>query len=183
MRFRRTVFRVCLVLLLISAIVLFKLESTETEHDSTEYVQSALSLQKRYVASLYQAISADDTLIQQVSRYTVIYAEKNYLPPALIAAIIIEESEFNPTAVGKAGEMGLMQIHPKYWKGRFPDCGSNLLDIRTNLCYGTRILRHYIDVEEGAIFKGVKRYNGGSSRYLEKIHTRLAQMHLVERCY
>lgn len=34
----------------------------------------------------------------------------------LTLAIIQTESEFNPNAIGSAGEVGLMQLHPKYHK-------------------------------------------------------------------
>jgi soluble lytic murein transglycosylase-like protein len=49
-------------------------------------------------------------------------AEKKYhLPPGLLAAIAKQESNFDPTAVSKAGARGLMQLNPKNFKGAGAD--------------------------------------------------------------
>jgi soluble lytic murein transglycosylase len=40
-------------------------------------------------------------------------AGRYQVPPRLIAAVIWQETRFNPTCRGKAGEIGLMQIMPK----------------------------------------------------------------------
>lgn len=47
-------------------------------------------------------------------------APKHGMDPKLVIAIIAVESNFNPKAIGKShGEVGLMQLHPKYFKGSF----------------------------------------------------------------
>lgn len=43
-----------------------------------------------------------------------IKAQKYDIDPDLFAALIKIESEFNPLTTGKAGEIGLGQLHPKY---------------------------------------------------------------------
>lgn len=181
---RRTLFRVCLIALLSLAIWLLRLELTSNESvETTDVTSIEFVRQRQYVESLFKTITSDASLIHEAAFFTVVFAERNNLPPALLAAIIIEESELIPTARGKAGELGLMQVYPKYWENRFPDCGTDLLDIKTNICYGSRILRRYIDEENGSMINGIRKYNGGSRRYVEKVNTRLANMHLVERCY
>ncbi len=39
-----------------------------------------------------------------------------------------------------SGALGLGQIHPVNW-GRFPECGENLLNRRTNVCYMMKLLK------------------------------------------
>jgi soluble lytic murein transglycosylase-like protein len=36
----------------------------------------------------------------------------------------------------------------------------NLFHLRTNLRYGTVILRHYLDIEQGDLVRALGRYNG-----------------------
>ncbi len=40
-----------------------------------------------------------------------------------------------------SGAIGLMQIHPINF-GKFPECGENITNRYTNVCYGLTILRH-----------------------------------------
>ncbi len=50
------------------------------------------------------------------------------------------------TAVNpKSGATGLGQIHPTNF-GRFPACGDNIVNRRTNVCYMMELLRECIDV-------------------------------------
>ena len=43
----------------------------------------------------------------------------------------------------------------------------NLFHLRTNLRYGCTILRHYLDIEKGDLFRALGRYNGslGKAEY------------------
>ncbi len=52
-----------------------------------------------------------------------------------------------------------MQVMPFWIKiiGR-PD--DNLFHLRTNLRYGCTILRHYLDIERGDLYRALGRYNG-----------------------
>ena len=40
----------------------------------------------------------------------------------------------------------------------------NLFQMRTNLRYGCTILRHYLDIERGNLFRALGRYNGSLGR-------------------
>ena len=40
-----------------------------------------------------------------------------------------------------SGAVGLLQVHPVNF-GRFPECGENIYNRQTNVCYGLTILRH-----------------------------------------
>jgi len=81
------------------------------------------------------------------------------LEPELVLGLIEVESNFSKYAISRAGARGYMQVMPFWLKliGRPQD---NLFDLRTNLRYGCTILRHYLDVEHGNLFRALGRYNG-----------------------
>ena len=81
------------------------------------------------------------------------------LDPQLVLGLIQVESGFKKYAVSSAGARGFMQVMPFWIKviGRGDD---NLFHLRTNLRYGCTILRHYLDIEKGDLFRALGRYNG-----------------------
>ncbi len=81
------------------------------------------------------------------------------LDPQLVLGLIQVESGFKKYAVSSAGARGFMQVMPFWIKviGRSDD---NLFHLRTNLRYGCTILRHYLDIEQGDLFRALGRYNG-----------------------
>ncbi len=85
------------------------------------------------------------------------------LDPQLVLGLMQVESGFRKYAVSSAGARGYMQVMPFWIKliGR-PD--DNLFDLRTSLRYGCTILRHYLDIEKGDLFRALGRYNGSLGR-------------------
>ncbi|MFT3849170.1 MAG: lytic transglycosylase domain-containing protein [Propionivibrio sp.] len=81
------------------------------------------------------------------------------LDPQLVLGLIQVESGFKKYAVSEAGARGFMQVMPFWIKviGRGDD---NLFHLRTNLRYGCTILRHYLDIEKGDLYRALGRYNG-----------------------
>lgn len=81
------------------------------------------------------------------------------LDPQLVLGLIQVESGFRKYAVSSAGARGLMQVMP-FWVGLIGTPEHNLFHLRTNLRYGCTILRHYLDMEKGDLFRALGRYNG-----------------------
>jgi soluble lytic murein transglycosylase-like protein len=82
----------------------------------------------------------------------------------LVLGLIQVESNFRKYAVSVAGARGYMQVMP-CWTGVIGDGESRrLFEMRTNLRYGSVILRHYLDIEKGDIFMALGRYNGSRGR-------------------
>ena len=52
-----------------------------------------------------------------------------------------------------------MQVMP-FWVNAIGAAEHNLFHLRTNLRYGCTILRHYLDIEQGNLFRALGRYNG-----------------------
>lgn len=69
------------------------------------------------------------------------------------------ESGFRKYAVSSAGARGYMQVMP-FWVKLIGRPDDKLFDLRTNLRYGCTILRHYLDIEKGDIYRALGRYNG-----------------------
>ncbi|MDR2688943.1 MAG: lytic transglycosylase domain-containing protein [Azoarcus sp.] len=85
------------------------------------------------------------------------------LDPQLVLGLVQVESNFRKYAVSKAGARGYMQVMPFWVKliGREDD---NLFHMHTNLRYGCTILRHYLDIEKGDLYRALGRYNGSLGR-------------------
>jgi len=81
------------------------------------------------------------------------------LDPQLVLGLMQVESGFRKYAVSSAGARGYMQVMPFWVKiiGRPED---SLFDLRTSLRYGCTILRHYLDIEKGDLYRALGRYNG-----------------------
>ncbi|MDP2961646.1 MAG: lytic transglycosylase domain-containing protein [Sulfurimicrobium sp.] len=85
------------------------------------------------------------------------------LDPQLVLGLIQVESGFKKYAVSSAGARGFMQIMP-FWVQLIGTKENNLFHLRTNLRYGCTILRHYLDIEKGDLYRALGRYNGSLGR-------------------
>lgn len=81
------------------------------------------------------------------------------LDPQLVLALIQVESGFKKYAVSTVGARGFMQIMP-FWVRTIGISDHNLFHLRLNLRYGCTILRHYLDIEKGDLYRALGRYNG-----------------------
>jgi soluble lytic murein transglycosylase-like protein len=57
------------------------------------------------------------------------------------------------------GARGYMQVMP-FWVTSIGNPEHNLFHLRLNLRYGCTILRHYLDIEHGDLYRALGRYNG-----------------------
>ncbi|MGA3262658.1 MAG: transglycosylase SLT domain-containing protein [Terracidiphilus sp.] len=98
---------------------------------------------------------------------------QNNLDPYMVAALIRQESEFNPSAISRANACGLMQLLPSVGKAMAREEGIShfetyqLLDPQTNIRLGTRYLRKAMDKFGGVQEYALAAYNAGDDRVLE----------------
>jgi len=85
------------------------------------------------------------------------------LDPQLVLGLIEVESGFKKYAVSGVGARGYMQVMP-FWLRYIGASDQNLFHLRTNLRYGCTILRHYVDIEKGDLYRALGRYNGSLGR-------------------
>lgn len=108
-----------------------------------------------------------DRVAREEFLVTVHYeAKRAGLDPQLVLGLIQVESAFRKYAVSSAGARGYMQVMP-FWAKLIGSAEHNLFHLRTNLRYGCVILRHYLDIENGNLFRALGRYNGslGKAEY------------------
>jgi soluble lytic murein transglycosylase-like protein len=91
---------------------------------------------------------------------TVYYeAQRAGLDPQMVLGLIQVESGFRKYAVSTAGARGYMQVMP-FWVKLIGSDSQDLFHLRTNLRYGCTILRYYLDIEHGDLYRALGRYNG-----------------------
>jgi soluble lytic murein transglycosylase len=113
------------------------------------------------------------------------HAENYRLDPALLAAVIYQESKFEADARSDSGAVGLMQLLPDTAKGIATRTGGSafrvddLLDPELNVRYGSWYLRHLLD-KYGSEQKALAAYNGGQGN-VDRGITYPETRHYVER--
>jgi soluble lytic murein transglycosylase-like protein len=90
-------------------------------------------------------------------------ASRAGLDPQLVLGLIQHESNFRKYAVSSAQARGYMQVMP-FWVSLIGNPDHDLFNLRTNLRYGCTILRYYIDLESGDLYRALGRYNGSVGR-------------------
>jgi hypothetical protein len=93
----------------------------------------------------------DDIILKAASDYGI--------DPAVIKAVIMAESGFNPQAISYAGAQGLMQLMPR--TARALDI-KDPMDPRANIQGGTRYLKRLLRRFQGDLELALAAYNAGS---------------------
>jgi soluble lytic murein transglycosylase-like protein len=105
----------------------------------------------------------DETYRSELLRTVHYEATRAGLDPQMVLGLIQVESGFKKYALSSAGARGYMQVMP-FWGRLIGAPDSNLFHMRTNLRFGCTILRHYVDIEKGDLFRALGRYNGSLGR-------------------
>lgn len=104
-------------------------------------------------------------------------AARQGVPASLALAVAKHESNFRCSAVGRAGERGVMQIKPRTAHGLgYRGSPSGLNNCRTGIRYGMMYLKMAYRKAGGSVYRTALLYNGGlgsnrkKSKYAEQIH-------------
>ena len=117
---------------------------------------------ERWIAEMSRRISRKvdtDRERRELLATTHYEAMRSGLDPQMVLAVMYHESGFKKYAVSVAQARGYMQVMP-FWVKQIGSPDQNLFNLRTNLRYGTVILRHYLDIEGGDYYRALGRYNG-----------------------
>lgn len=104
-------------------------------------------------------------------------ARRYRLDPALVAAVIYQESRFDAGATSAAGAIGLMQLTPDTARAiaqrragtgtQLPGTSFTVADLRdpaVNVRYGSNYLRYLLDKYGGDVRAALAAYNAGETR-------------------
>jgi len=100
--------------------------------------------------------------------FVVGHAENYRLEPQLLAAMIYQESKFDPEARSSSGAVGLMQLLPGTGQGIADRTGgkewepADLLDPELNIRYGAWYLHHLLDKYDDETL-ALAAYNAGQA--------------------
>jgi soluble lytic murein transglycosylase-like protein len=135
------------------------LQSLAKSAESAAVAAQPAAPARRGTQTQTQAANPYDGLIQRS-------AQRHELDPALLTAVIQQESGFNPKAQSSAGAMGLMQLMP----GTAKSLGVNdPYDPAQNVDAGAKMLRGLIDQYGGRLDLALAAYNAGSGA-VDKYH-------------
>jgi soluble lytic murein transglycosylase-like protein len=127
----------------------------QTEAEANDWLST---MSRKLGGRMRERTSREEFLI------TVHYeAKRAGLDPQLVLGLIQVESNFRKYAISSAGARGYMQVMP-FWTRLIGNNEHNLFNLRTNLRYGCVILRHYLDIEKGDLYRALGRYNGSLGR-------------------
>lgn len=134
---------------------------------------------KMVVDETGQLVPYDKTdKILRWSREIEITAKKHDIDPAIIAAIIEQESGGNPNAGSNAGAQGLMQLMPKTAKGLGVDPWNPLQNIEGGTTYFLYQYKRFGNMEQalaaynagpGNVINGNYLYIGETQRYIRNV--------------
>ncbi len=100
-----------------------------------------------------KGVQFENYFIQATARYN--------LPPGLLSRMAKQESDYNPAASGASGEVGLMQITPRWHPG------VNASDPIESIFYAGSLMRKYFN-EFGTWEKALAAYNWGKTNVRNK---------------
>jgi soluble lytic murein transglycosylase-like protein len=126
-------------------------EKPESEYDRTDFRKSLFD-----AARVFGRAGCGDL---QLAEMTARSSAKTGLPANLLAAEIAVESTCNPLAVSRDGGVGLLQVMPRVWAGKYDNFrDKNLLKAEDSMEVGSEILAE--NIRQYGTRDGIRRYNG-----------------------
>ena len=154
-----------------------KLVATAHALAGTDQASRSISMGRRALDEIGHSPENYRLYFPVLERETLISSSKqNGLDPVLVAALIRQESNFNPQATSPAGARGLMQLMPDVGKGLAASQGISPWDAdmlyqpATNIKLGTAHLRGLVR-KYPEVVKVLAAYNAGEAR-VEKWSTK-----------
>ena len=144
------------VLLSVLILPVFSAKIVEKPMPVSEYSQESFRKSFFDAARIYGKAGCGDV---ELAELTARSAQKTGLPANVIAAEIAVESACDPLAVSRDGGVGLTQVMPKIWAGKYNNFrDKNLLKSEDSIDVGMEILAD--NVRQYGLRQGIRHYNG-----------------------
>lgn len=152
-------------------------------HKGSENLDKEWTMNK-YIAALAISLFVASTpaLAGNVRDMVAAEARKQGVPVGLAVAVAKAESNFKCSAVGRAGERGVMQIKPRTARGLgYKGSASGLNNCAVGIRYGMIYLKQAYRKAGGNIYRAALLYNAGihskrkNSAYAKKISGTVGQ--------
>jgi soluble lytic murein transglycosylase-like protein len=150
------------------------IEVSRLYRESEEYYRSNLLVRKKFALKPLSSASSEKERTLYLLAYPLgnpslvnRYSQTSNLDPALLSALILEESRFQVQAVSPAGARGLMQVMPQ--TGRQiarelkvrPFSEDQLFDPAVNIHLGSWYFARMLEEFEGKVHLALAAYNAG----------------------
>jgi soluble lytic murein transglycosylase-like protein len=113
-------------------------------------------------AALFVSSGASAQGRAQYESMVASHASANNVPEALVHRVIVRESKYHPSLVGRGGTLGLMQIKLPTARGLgYTGDAAGLRDPNTNLAWGIKYLAGAYRAANGDHNRAVRYYAGG----------------------
>jgi soluble lytic murein transglycosylase-like protein len=162
----------CIACGIFSIVILFFIGVPAAQQNTSEKICAVMKESRPYKMDVMDMdSSANPYMNYQISKRESLFlpiiikaADKHNVDPALIKAIIMAESEFNPMATSKRGAVGLMQI--------MPDTATSfgkkdMYNPDHNINAGAEYLKILMNQFGGDLELTIAAYNAGSSKVRE----------------
>lgn len=118
---------------------------------------------ERLAQNISRRFHVSETFSLQVVATAYEVGSRTKTDPLVILAIIRVESSFNPVSEGSQGDIGLMQLHPKWQMDRIIEAGGLLAawEPETNILIGARVLRRCLN-QQRDLALALQCYNGNA---------------------
>lgn len=123
-----------------------KINLAEADLQVKPFIGQEMTFKQKNAENRYHSL-----IVETACRYKV--------EPAIIKAIIMAESGFNPKAVSKVGARGLMQLMPRTARSLGV---KDIFKPAHNIDAGVRYFKHLLDKYDGEIKLALAAYNAGS---------------------
>lgn len=136
-------------------------------------------------------------LDENLQLYTIQQCEEHNIDPAVVIAMIWQESRYSADAVGDNGNsIGLMQIQERFHHERMAELGcTDLFNPYDNVTVGIDILSALIDKYDGNVEMALMTYNAGptgayrnwfsqgiyTNSYSQSVLEKSQKIHILER--
>ncbi|HZF66536.1 MAG TPA: transglycosylase SLT domain-containing protein [Gemmatirosa sp.] len=153
--------------------------------DSLAADSAAFADSVRQVTRWLVANGAPEHRARPVARAVMTYSRMRGIDPLLVVGVIgVENAELVTRSRSRVGARGVMQVMP-FWLKDIPQCGTDMHDVRVNVCLGTAVLRIALDAST-SVREALLRYNGcvrtpGCSRYATAVFGRAGHAVLMTR--